>query len=160
MKSSEVAALLDEPACAHNNKEKSGCARPKPGATAGGPTRTSDVEGEAPRAARCPPDRCLLEALRPCGVGLHVVGGHPPGGPAAPSSESTYRTRRRRRPGPGPRRGASWTLRRRRPAARRHARDRPGDPPGRRCGSGARRSRCVRRTRSRRPRASPPGPWP
>jgi nitrogenase molybdenum-cofactor synthesis protein NifE len=36
MKSSEVAALLDEPACAHNNKEKSGCARPKPGATAGG----------------------------------------------------------------------------------------------------------------------------
>ena len=36
MKQSEVAALLDEPACAHNNKSKSGCARPKPGATAGG----------------------------------------------------------------------------------------------------------------------------
>jgi nitrogenase molybdenum-cofactor synthesis protein NifE len=36
MKTSEVAALLDEPACAHNQKEKSGCARPKPGATAGG----------------------------------------------------------------------------------------------------------------------------
>lgn len=36
MKSSEIQALLDEPACAHNTKEKSGCARPKPGATAGG----------------------------------------------------------------------------------------------------------------------------
>ena len=36
MKSSEIAALLNEPACAHNNKEKSGCAKPKPGATAGG----------------------------------------------------------------------------------------------------------------------------
>jgi hypothetical protein len=32
----EIAALLDEPACAHNTKSKSGCARPKPGATAGG----------------------------------------------------------------------------------------------------------------------------
>ena len=36
MKSKDIAALLDEPACAHNKKEKSGCARPKPGATAGG----------------------------------------------------------------------------------------------------------------------------
>jgi nitrogenase molybdenum-cofactor synthesis protein NifE len=36
MKTSEIQALLDEPACAHNQKEKSGCARPKPGATAGG----------------------------------------------------------------------------------------------------------------------------
>lgn len=36
MKSSEIQALLDEPACGHNSKEKSGCARPKPGATAGG----------------------------------------------------------------------------------------------------------------------------
>ncbi len=36
MKTSEIAVLLDEPACAHNKKEKSGCARPKPGATAGG----------------------------------------------------------------------------------------------------------------------------
>ncbi|MEY6433340.1 nitrogenase iron-molybdenum cofactor biosynthesis protein NifE [Thioalkalicoccus limnaeus] len=37
MKAKEIAALLDEPACAHNaNKEKSGCARLKPGATAGG----------------------------------------------------------------------------------------------------------------------------
>ncbi|QIK39230.1 nitrogenase iron-molybdenum cofactor biosynthesis protein NifE [Caldichromatium japonicum] len=36
MKASQLAALLDEPACAHNAKEKSGCARPKPGATAGG----------------------------------------------------------------------------------------------------------------------------
>ncbi len=36
MKSTEIAALLDEPACAHNNKSKSGCAKPKPGATAGG----------------------------------------------------------------------------------------------------------------------------
>ncbi|MDR3352026.1 MAG: nitrogenase iron-molybdenum cofactor biosynthesis protein NifE [Zoogloeaceae bacterium] len=36
MKTSEIQALLDEPACAHNHKEKSGCARPKPGATAGG----------------------------------------------------------------------------------------------------------------------------
>ena len=35
----DIAALLDEPACTHNHigaKEKSGCARPKPGATAGG----------------------------------------------------------------------------------------------------------------------------
>ncbi|NJD24162.1 MAG: nitrogenase iron-molybdenum cofactor biosynthesis protein NifE [Betaproteobacteria bacterium] len=36
MKASEIQALLDEPACDHNHKEKSGCARPKPGATAGG----------------------------------------------------------------------------------------------------------------------------
>jgi nitrogenase molybdenum-cofactor synthesis protein NifE len=36
MKASEIAVLLNEPACAHNTKEKSGCARPKPGATAGG----------------------------------------------------------------------------------------------------------------------------
>ena len=32
----DIAAVLDEPACAHNKKEKSGCAKPKPGATAGG----------------------------------------------------------------------------------------------------------------------------
>jgi nitrogenase molybdenum-cofactor synthesis protein NifE len=36
MKASDIAALLNEPACAHNTKSKSGCARPKPGATAGG----------------------------------------------------------------------------------------------------------------------------
>lgn len=37
MKASEIAALKDEPACAHNSsQEKAGCARPKPGATAGG----------------------------------------------------------------------------------------------------------------------------
>lgn len=36
MKAADIQALLDEPACAHNHKEKSGCARPKPGATAGG----------------------------------------------------------------------------------------------------------------------------
>ncbi len=36
MNPKQLAALLDEPACAHNNKAKSGCARPKPGATAGG----------------------------------------------------------------------------------------------------------------------------
>ena len=36
MKPSDLAALIDEPACAHNLKSKSGCARPKPGATAGG----------------------------------------------------------------------------------------------------------------------------
>lgn len=36
MKTSEIQALLDEPACDHNKKEKSGCAKPKPGATAGG----------------------------------------------------------------------------------------------------------------------------
>ena len=33
MKASEIQALLDEPACSHNKKEKSGCAKPKPGAT-------------------------------------------------------------------------------------------------------------------------------
>lgn len=36
MQPSDLAALLDEPACAHNNKSKSGCAKPKPGASAGG----------------------------------------------------------------------------------------------------------------------------
>jgi len=36
MKQKDIAALLDEPACAHNAKSKSGCARPKPGSTAGG----------------------------------------------------------------------------------------------------------------------------
>ncbi|MBF0218183.1 MAG: nitrogenase iron-molybdenum cofactor biosynthesis protein NifE [Gammaproteobacteria bacterium] len=36
MKQKEIAALLDEPACSHNQKAKSGCARPTPGATAGG----------------------------------------------------------------------------------------------------------------------------
>lgn len=37
MKPAQIAELLNEPACAHNgNKEKAGCARPKPGATAGG----------------------------------------------------------------------------------------------------------------------------
>ena len=36
MKASEIQALHNEPACSHNQKEKSGCARPKPGATAGG----------------------------------------------------------------------------------------------------------------------------
>ncbi len=36
MKQQEIAALLDEPACSHNTKSKSGCARLKPGATAGG----------------------------------------------------------------------------------------------------------------------------
>ena len=38
MKTSEIALLLNEPACAHNDKEKSGCARPRPGAQAGGCT--------------------------------------------------------------------------------------------------------------------------
>ncbi|MBF0249396.1 MAG: nitrogenase iron-molybdenum cofactor biosynthesis protein NifE [Alphaproteobacteria bacterium] len=36
MKPQDIAQLLDEPACGHNQKSKSGCARPKPGATAGG----------------------------------------------------------------------------------------------------------------------------
>ena len=36
MKAAEIAYLLNEPACAHNTKEKSGCAKTKPGATAGG----------------------------------------------------------------------------------------------------------------------------
>ncbi|MCP5420649.1 MAG: nitrogenase iron-molybdenum cofactor biosynthesis protein NifE [Gammaproteobacteria bacterium] len=36
MKASDIAALLNEPACAHNAKSKSGCARAQPGATAGG----------------------------------------------------------------------------------------------------------------------------
>ncbi|MET0390162.1 MAG: nitrogenase component 1, partial [Polyangiales bacterium] len=36
MKQEEVLALLDEPACAHNQKSKSGCAKPQPGATQGG----------------------------------------------------------------------------------------------------------------------------
>jgi len=37
MKSSDIALLIDEPACANNaNKAKGGCTRPKPGATAGG----------------------------------------------------------------------------------------------------------------------------
>lgn len=36
MKASDIIALQDEPACSHNKGGKSGCARPKPGATAGG----------------------------------------------------------------------------------------------------------------------------
>lgn len=36
MQQKQIAELLNEPACAHNAKAKSGCARPKPGATAGG----------------------------------------------------------------------------------------------------------------------------
>lgn len=36
MKQKEIGALLDEPACAHNQKSKSGCARLKPGSAAGG----------------------------------------------------------------------------------------------------------------------------
>ena len=36
MKRSEIAELLDEPACSHNQASKSGCSRPVPGATAGG----------------------------------------------------------------------------------------------------------------------------
>lgn len=36
MKHKDFAALLNEPACAHNQKSKSGCARLKPGTTAGG----------------------------------------------------------------------------------------------------------------------------
>jgi len=36
MQQKDIAVLLDEPACAHNTKAKSGCARPKPGSTAGG----------------------------------------------------------------------------------------------------------------------------
>lgn len=32
----EIKALMNEPACAHNKKSKSGCAKPKPGATQGG----------------------------------------------------------------------------------------------------------------------------
>lgn len=36
MKASEISELLNEPACNHNKKSKSGCARPKPGAAAGG----------------------------------------------------------------------------------------------------------------------------
>jgi nitrogenase molybdenum-iron cofactor biosynthesis protein NifE len=36
MKADEIQALLNEPACAHNAKSKSGCARPQPGATQGG----------------------------------------------------------------------------------------------------------------------------
>ncbi len=36
LKAAEIAALHDEPACAHNHKEKSGCRKLAPGATAGG----------------------------------------------------------------------------------------------------------------------------
>ncbi|MDF0535860.1 nitrogenase iron-molybdenum cofactor biosynthesis protein NifE [Shewanella yunxiaonensis] len=36
MKLSEIRLLQDEPACEHNSGKKSGCSRPKPGATAGG----------------------------------------------------------------------------------------------------------------------------
>ncbi len=36
MTPNEVQALLDEPACSHNHKSKSGCAKPQPGATQGG----------------------------------------------------------------------------------------------------------------------------
>lgn len=36
MNADDIQALQNEPACAHNTKAKSGCARPKPGATQGG----------------------------------------------------------------------------------------------------------------------------
>ncbi|HEX8963965.1 MAG TPA: nitrogenase iron-molybdenum cofactor biosynthesis protein NifE [Rhodocyclaceae bacterium] len=36
MKTADIHALLNEPACKHNDKDKPGCAKPKPGATAGG----------------------------------------------------------------------------------------------------------------------------
>ncbi|WP_280529570.1 nitrogenase component 1 [Shewanella dokdonensis] len=36
MKLSEIRLLQDEPACEHNSGKKSGCSRPKPGATSGG----------------------------------------------------------------------------------------------------------------------------
>ena len=36
MKRKDIADLLQEPGCEHNGKAKSGCARPKPGASAGG----------------------------------------------------------------------------------------------------------------------------
>ncbi len=36
MQAKDIAELLNEPACTDNKKEKSGCARPKPGVTAGG----------------------------------------------------------------------------------------------------------------------------
>lgn len=36
MNADDIQALQNEPACAHNAKAKSGCARPKPGATQGG----------------------------------------------------------------------------------------------------------------------------
>jgi len=36
MKPQDIRALMDQPACAHNGKSKSGCAKPKPGAAAGG----------------------------------------------------------------------------------------------------------------------------
>lgn len=36
MKPDEILALQNEPACDHNHKSKSGCARPQPGATQGG----------------------------------------------------------------------------------------------------------------------------
>ncbi len=36
MQPNQIAELMNEPACAHNNKSKSGCAKPQPGATQGG----------------------------------------------------------------------------------------------------------------------------
>jgi nitrogenase molybdenum-iron cofactor biosynthesis protein NifE len=36
MNPQEIQALLNEPACSHNQKSKSGCAKPQPGATQGG----------------------------------------------------------------------------------------------------------------------------
>jgi len=36
MKPQEIQELLNEPACSHNQKSKSGCAKPQPGATQGG----------------------------------------------------------------------------------------------------------------------------
>ena len=36
MKAEDIQALMNEPACAHNKKSKSGCAKPAPGATQGG----------------------------------------------------------------------------------------------------------------------------
>jgi len=70
MKSSDLAALLNEPACTHNLKSKSGCARPTPGATAGGCTchrRRLHLRWRADRLAthrRRRPHRARPERLR------------------------------------------------------------------------------------------------
>lgn len=70
MKTSELAALLNEPACTHNLKSKSGCARPTPGATAGG----------------CTFDGAQI-ALLPIADVAHIV--HGPSGCAGSSWDST-----------------------------------------------------------------------
>jgi nitrogenase molybdenum-cofactor synthesis protein NifE len=83
MKQREIASLLDEPACAHNKKAKSGCAKPKPGATAGGcafdgaqiaPLPIADVTHIVHGAIACAGSSWDNRGTRSSGPSLYKIG--------------------------------------------------------------------------------------